>query len=217
MISQMTKLGPSQRIRLWWLLLSLNGTDTDPSEQADAPDDEGPVAFALKGQTDPLDKDSFEALYLAEEKPLYNTVYRWVWHEAEAMDLVQDAFIRLWRVRHKVYRIQAKAYVYRIALNLATNRLRSKKLWQWTGLEGLLGKTTTDAKLLRNEREHTVRAAVMALPEKIRRVIVMVRFADMSYKEIASVLDIPIGTVGSRHNKGLLLLEQNLKRYEQGS
>ena len=57
------------------------------------------------------------------------------------------------RARARVREAEAKPYVFRIALNLASNRLRSKKLWQWAGLDGLLGRGETDGKLLADERE----------------------------------------------------------------
>ncbi len=157
-----------------------------------------------------MDQETFEALYLQEERALYNTVYRWVWNEAEAADLIQEAFARLWDRRDQVEPASAKAYVYRTALNLAASRLRWQRLRQWTGLDGLRAGRSPEAALLAEERERRVRAAIEALPDKLRRVMILVRFATMSYREIAEVLGIPEGTVGSRYNKGLTRLANEL-------
>ncbi len=157
-----------------------------------------------------MNQDVFENLYLDLEKPLYNTVYRWVWQEDEAMDLVQEAFVKLWASREKVRPNDAKAYVFRIAQNLAANRLRARKLWKWTGLEGLISNRSQDQALLENEQEKVVRKAVESLPVKIRKVVVLNRFAEMSYREIADLLNIPEGTVGSRYHKGVQILERML-------
>lgn len=161
-----------------------------------------------------MNEDVFEKLYMELEKPLFNTVYRWVWQEDEAMDLVQEAFVRLWSAREKVRLEEAKPYVFKIALNLAAKKLRSAKLWKWTGLDGLVSSRSTDEALLENEKEKAVRSAVEALPLPIRKVVVLVRFAEMSYKEIGEFLEIPSGTVGSRYHKGVQLLESKLSRIE---
>ena len=127
------------------------------------------------------------------------------------MDVVQEAFVRLWRARHKVDPTQAKSYVFRIALNIASNRLRTRKLWQWTGLGEFFGHHNQEQDILADERQGRIRAAVKGLPDKIKKVVVLVRFAEMSYQQIAELLEIPLGTVGSRYNRGLKLLEDSLK------
>ena len=158
-----------------------------------------------------MEREDFEALYLEQEKPLYNTVYRWVWREDEAMDIVQEAFVKLWSARERVLQDGAKPFVYRIALNLASNRLRAHKLWKMTGLEGLLSAFGgAEEQMVTDQRDNQVRKAVEALPEKIRKVVVLARFSGMSYREISQLLEIPEGTVGSRYNKGIRLLESKL-------
>lgn len=163
-----------------------------------------------------MDQEHFEALYLQEERALFNTVYRWVWNDAEAADLVQEAFVRLWDRRARIDSLAARSYVYRTALNLAASRLRWQRLRQWTGLDGLYGEASPEAALLSGERESAVRAAIEALPDKLRPVVLLVRFATMSYREIAEVLEIPEGTVGSRYNKAMALLTQKLAKLAQG-
>jgi hypothetical protein len=63
-----------------------------------------------------------EALYERLEKPVYNVVYRWVWNPEEARDIVQDTFVRLWRMRQRVEMATVEPLVYKIALNLARSK-----------------------------------------------------------------------------------------------
>ena len=60
--------------------------------------------------------------YHTLEKPLYNTVYRWLWDAAESQDVVQEAFLRCWQRRDRIDPDGFKPLVFRIALNLASNR-----------------------------------------------------------------------------------------------
>ena len=160
-----------------------------------------------------MENPAFEALYRELEKPLYNAAYRWLWNEEEAMDMVQEAFMKLLATRAPIHGEAVKPYLFRTVLNLASNRLRTRKLWKWTGLEGLFSKAVhPEERMIEDEREQQVRRAVEALPEKIRKVVVLVRFAEMSYREIGRVLGIPEGTVGSRYNKGIELIERKLTR-----
>ena len=75
-----------------------------------------------------LHPGALEALYVRLEGPLYNVAYRYVWDAAEAQDIVQEAFVRLWRARDRVRMQTVEALVYRIALNLARNRRRWLRL-----------------------------------------------------------------------------------------
>lgn len=158
-----------------------------------------------------LDRTSLNRLYGRLERPVYNVVYRWVWNEEEAQDIVQEAFVRLWRMRARVDMATVDALVYRIALNLASNRRRRKKLWQWATL-GLLdsGRPGADEELAGHRRRRQVRDAVERLPDELRQVVMLCSFSEFSYAEVASVLDIPAGTVGSRRNRALQLLREEL-------
>jgi len=161
-----------------------------------------------------VDQEQFETLYRQWEKALYNAVYRWVWQEDEAMDIVQEAFVRLWASRRRVTGDNAKPYLFRIGMNLAASRLRRRRLWRWTGLDAAAPAIAEPAEtdLAARERQTLVRQAVLALPEKHRRALVLQRFGDMSQRDIARALDIPEGTVASRCHTALNLLKKQLSR-----
>jgi RNA polymerase sigma-70 factor (ECF subfamily) len=157
-----------------------------------------------------LDTRTLERLYTELEKPIYNVVYRWVWDREEARDLVQEAFVRLWRMRERVVVETARPLLYRIALNLAANRRRWRRLWRMASLAALRDRSSGDDLLERAQQEAAVRRAVDGLPERLRRVAVLCELGEMSYAEVATVLAIPQGTVASRRNAALALLRDAL-------
>lgn len=165
-----------------------------------------------------LDAASLEQLYVRLEKPLYNVVYRWLWDPEESQDVVQEAFVRLWKMRTRVRLESVEPLVYKIALNLAAKRRRSRKVWRWLGLESapepLDTRPDSEMALDAAQREHALRQAIEDLPEKLRRVVTLSAFSELSYPQVGELLGIPPGTVGSRRNKALALLKDALESGE---
>ena len=162
-----------------------------------------------------LDRALLEALFVRLEQKLFNVVFRWVWNSEEARDLVQEAFLRLWKMRDRVDVATVEPLVFRIAVNLAANRRRAKAIRRWIGIEAA-GETPDPAPGAEAERETrevqvAVRAAVDALPERLRQVIALTDLAGLSYADVARALEIREGTVGSRRNAALAALEAALK------
>ena len=165
-----------------------------------------------------LDEDALERLYRRLERPVYNVVYRWVWDGAEAQEVVQEAFLRLWKMRARVRMETVEPLVYRIALNQASKRLRRRKLLRWVGLEAEPADEEGRAPLgdlLSEERDQAVRAAVEALPEKYKAVVMLCEFSGMSYDEVAETLDIKVGTVGSRRHEAMRRLRDALSDWKE--
>lgn len=160
---------------------------------------------------DGLDRAAFEALFRRLERPVYNVVFRWLWDPAEAADVVQDAFARLWGMRDRVREGTVEPLLYRIAVNQASNRRRRRRLWRWVGLEPERDAAPPLGDLLEAaELDGALRAAVEALPEKLRRVVMLCELSGMSYQQVADALGIPVGTVGSRRNAALARLRELL-------
>ena len=163
-----------------------------------------------------MSEADLEQLHARLEKPIYNLVYRWVWKPDEAQDIVQETFVRLWRMRGRVELQTVEPLAYRIAINLAASRQRSKKLWRWASLEAIreraASELTTEAAASAGQQAARLRAAVDALPEELRRVVVLCQFSELSYAEVAGILSIPEGTVGSRRNRALRRLREVLSR-----
>ena len=156
----------------------------------------------------------FIELYRRLEQPVYNVVYRWLWHPQETADIVQETFLRAWRMRERIDAATVDALIYKIALNLASNRRRSNRFWRLLSLDRVDGKelaeSVTEQTIEQRQTRAAVRAAVDALPEDLRRVVMLCAFSGMSYEQVAAILGIPPGTVGSRRNKALELLRHRL-------
>jgi RNA polymerase sigma-70 factor (ECF subfamily) len=168
----------------------------------------------VKPDPAPFDDRALERLYQQLERSLYNVVYRWVWDREEARELVQEAFVRLWRMRARVSAETVRPLIFRIALNLAANRRRWRRLWRLAGLEQLRAVASDEAgaddSLAREQHRRALQNGVERLPERLRRVIVLCELGGMSYAEVAEVLRIPTGTVASRRNAALARLRQLL-------
>ena len=163
------------------------------------------------------DQRRVEELYLRLERKLTSVVYRWLWNREETRDVIQEAFVRLWQMRDRVDWNRAEPLIYRIALNVASKRRRSRRIWQFVTLSELRTDGPADgtaASALGDDpaREQRVRRAIDALPERHRRVLVMTMHAEMTYGEIGEVLGISPGTVGSRRNTAIQRLRAMLLR-----
>ena len=163
------------------------------------------------------DQRRVEELYLRLERKLTSVVYRWLWNREETRDVIQEAFVRLWQMRDRVDWNRAEPLIYRIALNVASKRRRSRRIWQLVTLselrtEGPADGATASAQRDDAAREQRVRRAIDALPERHRRVLVMTMHAEMTYGEIGEVLGISPGTVGSRRNTAIQRLRAMLQR-----
>lgn len=161
-----------------------------------------------------LDEARLELLYAKLETPVYNVVYRWLWDAADAQDVVQEAFIRLWRMRDRVELHTVEPLIYKIAVNVAANRRRSRKLWSLVSMDALRGRAgdsrPADEDLAAEQTRRAVRDAIDSLPERYRRVITLCELTEMTYDQIAGALGIAPGTVGSRRNTALAMLRKKL-------
>jgi RNA polymerase sigma-70 factor (ECF subfamily) len=163
---------------------------------------------------DALDQATLERAYVKLEKPMFNIVYRWLWNASDAQEVTQEAFVRVWNARARVDVATLEPLLYRTAINLASNRRRAARLRNFLGLDAATEERShepaaEDALEARRNTER-VRAAIDALPNGLREVLMLSEYAEMSYAEIAEALGIPAGTVGSRRNAALARLAKTL-------
>lgn len=156
-----------------------------------------------------VDNAQWIDVYRRLEKPLYNVVYRVLWDAAESQDVVQDAFLRCWRRKEDIRADGFAALLYRTALNLASNRRRSVRLWRMVDVAAI--EQVADESAAAEPISPVVRAAFDALPDALKYVVLLTEIAGMTYPEVAAALGVAEGTVGSRRSRALALLRERLE------
>jgi RNA polymerase sigma-70 factor (ECF subfamily) len=165
------------------------------------------------------DRRAFGQLVRRHREGAVNVVYRMCGDADLAEEATQEAFIRAWTnlPRYKP-RSPFRNWLYRIATNVATDALRRQK--ETVDVESVdVPDAESGPEALTEvwERGERVRQAVLDLPPASRVVVVLREYEDLSYKEIADTLGIPIGTVMSRLNYARTLLRQTLTPYMEGA
>jgi RNA polymerase sigma-70 factor (ECF subfamily) len=143
-------------------------------------------------------------------------VYRLCGDAAQAEDIAQDAFLRAWQAL-PAFRGQAafRTWLYRVASNVAIEQLRHARPTVDIESIPLAAQDTPEESALLTEQCRAVRDAVLQLPLQSRLVLILREYEGLSYREIASALDIPIGTVMSRLNYARQRLQRDLTPYIQ--
>ncbi|MFW6339973.1 MAG: RNA polymerase sigma factor RpoE [Wenzhouxiangella sp.] len=170
------------------------------------------------------DKRAFDMLVLKYQHKIISLVSRYVSDHAEAMDVAQDAFIKAYRAL-KRFRGDSAFYtwLYRIAINTAKNHLVAQSrrppqsdvdagdAEQYQVDSRLKDRASPEHELLREEIEQTIHDAIADLPEDLRVAITLREMDGMSYEEIATTMDCPIGTVRSRIFRAREAIDQRLR------
>lgn len=169
----------------------------------------------------------FEALLVQFIEPAYRLALRLTNDSQDAEDLVQDASLRAYRFRTSFAPgTSFKAWFYRILVNQFYTSVRKKKAT--TSVDALsdahelyLYTRSSEAGLLRADSDPTattvskmatedVTRALAALPDEFRAVCTLYFMEDLAYQEIATILDVPVGTVRSRLHRGRRMLQKQL-------
>ena len=150
------------------------------------------------------DEVSFELLLHRYRTPLVHFLYRMVRDQASAEDLAQEVFLRVYRAREQ-YEPSAKftTWMFRIATNLALNAKRDGRYRQMEVSIGQPSETNEgqppsvevadaqpgiESELIARDRTAMIRRAIEALPEKQRAAVLLHKYQEMGYDEIAKVL-----------------------------
>jgi RNA polymerase sigma-70 factor, ECF subfamily len=167
------------------------------------------------------------------QRPIYGLVYRVVSDPADAADTTQEVFLKVFRgMKHFHGESSLKTWIYRIALHEAANR---KRWWfrhkaQETSIEPAESEGIAhSAEELRNaltdqhdspfdnvaqrEVQRRVDAELRRVPEPYRTTLILRDLEEMSYEEIAEILQISVGTVKSRITRGRQALKKRLVPY----
>jgi RNA polymerase sigma-70 factor, ECF subfamily len=161
---------------------------------------------------------------------LYSAALRMTRNPADAEDLVQETYLKAYRAYGSFKAgTNLKAWLYRILTNTFINTYRAKRrhpeeteleevedFYLFRRLGGLeaaaAGRSAEDA-VLEGMTDEDVKRAVESLPESFRMAVLLADVEGFSYKEIAEIMDVPIGTVMSRLHRGRRALQKALHDY----
>jgi RNA polymerase sigma-70 factor (ECF subfamily) len=176
-------------------------------------------------------KREFEELALVHLDPLYSAALRLTKNERDAEDLVQDTCMRAFRFFDKFERgTNMKAWLFKILTNTFINRYR-RKVKERSVVEGNDREDVHDRFVSRDATDFAanpeqflfdrllsddVLRAIDLLPIDFRLVVILADLQEFSYKEIAEILEVPVGTVMSRLFRGRKLLQKSLRDYAAG-
>jgi RNA polymerase sigma-70 factor (ECF subfamily) len=156
------------------------------------------------------DSCSFELLLERHRRPLINYLHRMVQNQAVAEELAQEVFLRVYRARDR-YEPTAKftTWLYRISTHLALNSLRDRRSERYNvSLDGDAqngqrpldlsdGRSNREEDLVANDRLEAVRRAIASLPEKQRAAVIMHKYQELDYTQIAGALGCSVSAVKS--------------------
>ncbi len=160
------------------------------------------------------DRNAFSELVRIHAQGVRNVIYRMCGNAQLAEDAAQETFIRAWQ-NLSSYRpgTPLRNWLYRIAVNAGTDMLRKEKRILPDDIGDLHltdGRPNPETLVSQHERAVLVQKAILSLPGASRAVLVLREYEELSYHEISSTLDIPVGTVMSRLNYARKLLKDKL-------
>ncbi len=165
------------------------------------------------------DEEAWAALVGTTLRPLYRLCASYAPSQAEAEELTQEVYFRLWENLHR-YRPGSSfmAWAWRVAKNLIIDshrRARREREAAWLDpevLDQLPGGDDPHRETERRQRLRLIAGALRQLDEELAEIVLMRDFAGLSYQEIAEGLDLPLGTVKSRLNRARLELTAAVRR-----
>jgi RNA polymerase sigma-70 factor (ECF subfamily) len=182
----------------------------------------------VENRNAPVTSWDFDSQVMPYLDSLYNTAYRMTRSAEDAEDLVQETYFKAYKYYDKFEEgTNLKAWLFKILKNTFINNYRKKKLEPRSvdfaeiedSFERIVRRDNTveaadpEAEYFHGVLDDDVKRALESLPYDYRMVVVLADLEDFSYKEIAEILDCPVGTVMSRLYRGRKLLEKALLRY----
>jgi len=177
----------------------------------------------MPGLMEPWQQDdisAFEVLFRQYEKLVYRTAYLITGNKEEAEDALQEVFVSVWKSRHTYDPGRGKltTWLHRITVNECYRKKKSKKSIalsleeKGVDLPEMKHYSQPEEILITKLDYERLLKAMDALDAKHRSVLVLRYFNDLPYKEIAEILQIPVGTVKSRLNHALTFLKEQMKQ-----
>ncbi|HEV2993134.1 MAG TPA: sigma-70 family RNA polymerase sigma factor [Acidimicrobiia bacterium] len=178
------------------------------------------------------DQAQFPELAMPYMDALYSAALRMTRNPADAEDLVQETYLRAYRGFGGFKEgTNLKAWLYKILTNTFINTYRARKrrpeetdldeaedfslYRRLGGLEAAAADRTPETEVLEAMPEAVVKEALESLPEQFRMAVLLADVEGFSYKEIAEIMDVPIGTVMSRLHRGRKQLQSRLWQFAE--
>jgi RNA polymerase sigma-70 factor, ECF subfamily len=158
---------------------------------------------ALMSESPPVLADSFEQVVRQWETQVLRTGYRILGNWADAEDVEQEVFLRLYRHGTDFQNEAAlRGWLYRVAVNLCLDRTRSSKRWEELP-ELIAVDVSAEAAIISEQRKRTLMAALGSLPPRERAAVVLREIEGLSTAETAAILGSSEGTVRSQVAKAV--------------
>ena len=170
------------------------------------------------------DHDAFRQLVEKHQGPVVGTIAKMLGNASEAEDLAQQVFIRIWKSAAR-YRPEARftTWMFTIARNLVFNEIRRRSRRKQVSLEETEETIRhampdpdvrpPDEDALQHELWKAIDGAIQALPQKQRLAVVLRRYENLPYEDIAAVLKVSLPAVKSLLFRARTILKQELKVY----
>jgi RNA polymerase sigma-70 factor (ECF subfamily) len=170
--------------------------------------------------------EAWEDLVRQHTRRVYGICYRFTGRDSEAQDLTQDVFLRVFRALGSFRASEGcfTTWLTRLTRNLLIDHYRRTRNQRITDSieeqlprveQGAVALARPDSQLAGREASEMLQSALGRLSPELRETIILRDLQDMEYREIASVLEIPEGTVKSRLNRGRAELARMLKKYRE--
>jgi RNA polymerase sigma-70 factor, ECF subfamily len=165
------------------------------------------------------DPRAFEVLYDRHGGAAFSLAYRMVGNRTAAEDIVQEAFLSIWRSRVRFQRERGSVRTWALGIvhhraidALRRNVVHERRRASAEGIEERLeAKELTDVEAARREEAQTLRAALENLPDDQSRVIELAYFGGFTHTQIAEILEQPVGTIKGRMRLGLEKMRRTLE------
>lgn len=183
----------------------------------------------LKQETEELvrrfldgDRQAFNRLVQLYQHKIYNLALNYVKSSEEAQDLAQDVFVTVYRSLPKLReKSKFSSWLYQIAVNHCRNRYKKLSRRGYFSNQSiddpdsylqLVGDDTPERKLHQKNTINLVRSTIASMGEAEKEILILRDLQELSYDEISSILDIPLGTVKSKLNRARTSLKDRLKK-----
>jgi RNA polymerase sigma-70 factor (ECF subfamily) len=159
--------------------------------------------------------EAFRKIYEITKQPVFSVIYRMVTSQPDAEDIMHDVYVRIFEKRHLYESEKAGLYtwIYQVAVNQALNALKKRKRFS---AETLVEPSMKEKEDTADDREIAVGILQRINPD-FKACLILREIEEKSYEEIATILNISIGTVRSRINRGRKEIKDILKNMKEVS